>query len=142
MTLNKVVFLIRDILLITALLFSSSSCTQKKKISGREFIPREDLVSVLTDMYLIDGITNDIRFYRKFNPGDSIDMFTNIFEKYNITREKYEHTINEYSKYPALLDKVYDEVLMQLNLMLEKEENEPKTGDHKIAPRDPDAPIK
>ncbi|MCA1747702.1 MAG: DUF4296 domain-containing protein, partial [Bacteroidales bacterium] len=74
----------------------------------------------ITDIHLIDGITNDMQYYRKFNPGDSIDMYSSIFDKYNVDRRMYERTINEYSKYPQLLDKVYDEVLMELKLLQDK----------------------
>jgi hypothetical protein len=98
------------------------SCGKKKSISGKEFIPHDSLVQILTELHLMDGVTNDTRFYHKFNPGDSVDMYTWIFEKHSITKEKYELTIKEYSKYPELLDQIYDEVLMQLTLKLEKEE--------------------
>jgi len=81
-------------------------------------------VQVLMDMHLMDGITNDMKYYRKFNPGDSIDIYGPIFKKYEIDREKYDRTIEEYSKYPQLMDEVYDQVLMQLNLLQDKVESE------------------
>lgn len=111
-------------MLAMILLLGSASCTRKKKISGNEYIDREVLVQVITDMHLIDGITNDMRYYRKFNPDDSIDIYSPIFEKYDITREEYDRTISEYSKYPKLMDDVYDEVLMQLNLLQDRIESE------------------
>lgn len=116
--LNKALFL----LLATFFVIFGFSCAEKKSISGKDFIPHDSLVQILTDLHLMDGVTNDTRFYHKFNPGDSIDMYTWIFEKHSITKEKYELTILEYSKYPELLDQIYDEVLMQLNLKLEREE--------------------
>ncbi len=103
---------------------SLNGCKQEKKITGKEYIPRDVLVNVITDIHLMDGITNDMKYYRKYNPGDSIDMYSYIFEKYNVDRKMYERTINEYSKYPQLLDKVYDEVLMELKLLQDKVEME------------------
>lgn len=103
-------------IIILALVFVIPACKQKS-IKGKEFIPRETFVDVLTDLHLIDGITNDMRYYRKYNPNDSIDLYTAIFEKHQITKEKYKRTLDEYSKHPNLLDKVYDEVLMNLNQM-------------------------
>jgi hypothetical protein len=117
------------------LLFSLLGCTQKKSLKGSDLIPRDQLVEVLTDIHLMDGITNDLKFYRKFNAEDSIDLFAGILEKYGVDRDRYEHTIEEYSKYPELLNEVYDEVLMELNLMLEREENK-KEAENKLPVRD------
>jgi hypothetical protein len=115
------------LLVLLALLTGSvtiNGCKREKKITGKEYIPRDVLVNVITDIHLIDGITNDMKYYRKFNPGDSIDMYSSIFEKYNVDRRMYERTINEYSKHPQLLDQVYDEVLMELKLLQDKIEME------------------
>ena len=124
MTLNKNIIRLTAILLATTILFGSAACKREKKISGREYIEKEVLVQVLTDMHLMDGITNDMRYYRKYNPGDSIDIYGPIFKKYDIDREMYDRTIEEYSKYPQLMDEVYDQVLMQLNLLQDKVESE------------------
>ena len=103
---------ITGLVLLTVLLVSG--CSQKKKISGPEYVKRDVLVNVISDIYIMNGITNDMSFYRKYNPNDSIDLYSSIFDKYNIDSKKYEKTINEYSKYPKLLDNVYNEVMMHL----------------------------
>lgn len=130
MILNRL--LIKNFLLvfISASLLLCLSCGNKKKISGSEFIPRDVLVQVISEIHLMDGITNDMNYYRKYNPVDSIDLYSSIYEKYETSRAQYEHTINEYSKYPDLLNDVYDEVLMYLSQLqdeIEKEE-EPVEG--------------
>ena len=85
----------------------------------------------------MDGLTNDTKFYRKYNPHDSVDMYTAVFEKHAVSREDFEITIAEYSKYPDLLDEIYDEVLMELNLMLEREEKvNREDNDRKLTPAD------
>ncbi|MCF8226887.1 MAG: DUF4296 domain-containing protein [Bacteroidales bacterium] len=114
------------LVLFSGILLGLTSCNQKKQVSGSQYIERNDLVDIIKDMHLMDGITNDMQYYRKFNPGDSIDIYSSIFEKYNVDREAYERTIKEYSKHPKLLDAVYDDVLMKLSIMqdeLEEEEN-------------------
>lgn len=102
----------------------ATGCKREKKITGNAYIPRDVFVEVITDMHLMDGITNDMQYFRKFNPGDSIDMYSSIFEKHNVDRTMYELTVKEYSKYPELLDKVYDEVMMNLNLLKDKIEED------------------
>ncbi len=124
MTLNKYNIPFTAVLLIITTLLWSTACNKNKQIKGDEYIERDVLVQVIMDMHLIDGITNDMNYYRKFNPGDSIDIYGPIFEKYDINREMYERTISEYSKYPQLMDEVYDEVLMKLSLLQDRIESE------------------
>ena len=102
----------------------SPGCTKKKQITGNVFVPREVLVEVLVDIHLMDGITNDRKFYRRYIDVDSIDLLGPIFEKYQITLEMFDTTMTEYSRYPLLLDQVYNDVLMKLNVMLDENDNE------------------
>ena len=95
-------------------------CSNKKQISGKEFIPREVLVDVLVDIHLIDGITNDRKFYRRYPKVDSIDILGPILEKYQVNKQMFDTTMFEYSRYPLLLDQVYNDVLMKLNIMLDE----------------------
>ncbi|MBN1132521.1 MAG: DUF4296 domain-containing protein [Bacteroidales bacterium] len=104
-------------------------CSRKKRISGKEYIEKEVLVDILVDIHLVQSITQDRRYYRKYNFNDTIDMITPIFDKYHVTREQFDSTMAEYTRYPDLLDKVYDEVIMKLNVMIDeidKQDDPPK----------------
>jgi hypothetical protein len=101
-----------------------SGCKREKRITGNKYIERDIFVEVITDMHLMDAITNDMKYFRKFNPDDTVDIYSSIFEKYNVNREMYELTIREYSKNPKLLDQVYNDVLMKLQLLQDEVENE------------------
>ena len=114
------------ILLIVSVLVLSG-CIQKKSISGKEFVPQEVLVQVLVDLHLMDGITNDRRFHRRFE-ADSIDVLNPILDKYSITPEMFDTTMVEYSKYPYLLDQVYNEVLVRLNVMLDENDKKDESS--------------
>jgi len=130
MILNRKPFLmhLKNLTFLLLLILLVNACLKPNSITGKEFIQQEVLVEVLTEIHLIDGITEDRKYYRKYNFNDSIDMMSPIFEKHNITREQFDTTIAEYSRYPELLDKVYDEVIMNLNLMLdENDEQNPET---------------
>jgi hypothetical protein len=108
-----------SIILILTLLIAAG-CQKKKQISGKEFVPREVLVDVLVDIHLVDGITNDRKFYRRYEGVDSVDLLGPILEKHNITLQMFDTTMYEYSRYPLLLDQVYNDVLMKLNIMLDE----------------------
>ena len=99
-------------------------CIKKKQIAGKVFIPREVFVDVLVDIHLVDGITNDRKFYRRYSEIDSIDVLGPILEKYQVSKQMFDTTIFEYSRYPELLDQVYNDVLMKLNIMLDENDQE------------------
>jgi hypothetical protein len=101
------------------LMIASGSCQTKKSITGDEFIDREVLVDLLVDIHLADGVTNDRKFNRRYDV-DSIDVLTPILDKYNVTREMFDTTMYVYSRNPELLDKVYNDVLIKLNVMLDE----------------------
>ncbi len=107
----------RAILVVLVLVFSG--CLNKTAITGKEFIPREVLVDVLVDIHLMDGITNDRKFHRRYE-ADSIDLLGPILDKYQLSLEMFDTTMAEYSRYPILLDQVYNEVLIKLNVMLDE----------------------
>ncbi len=106
-------------LLLIILLFAFTGCHHKKEITGSEFIPHEVLVDVLVDIHLADGITNDRKFHRRYEV-DSIDLLGPIFDKYRVNREMFDTTMYVYSRYPELLDQVYNEVLIKLNVMMDE----------------------
>jgi len=102
------------------------SCHKNASITGKEFMEREVLVDVLVDIHLADGITNDQKFNRKYDV-DSIDILTPILEKYHVTRQMFDTTMYVYTRKPEILDLVYNDVLIKLNVMMDqysKEEDE------------------
>ncbi len=114
--------------LLLILLMLSPGCNKKKDITGKAFLKREQLVDVLVDIHLADGVTNDRKFNRKYDV-DSIDILSPILEKHQVNRQMFDTTLIVYSQNPELFDQVYNEVLIKLNLMLDendKEEAEPE----------------
>jgi hypothetical protein len=110
--------------LLCLMLALPSGCSKKDEISGKHYIPKEVLVDVLVDLHLVDGITNDRKFYRKYIKIDSIDVLGPVLEKYQVSQQMFDTTIYEYSRNPVLMDEVYNEVLMKLNIMLDENDDE------------------
>lgn len=110
-------------LVVFLLALTVSGCQKKKSISGDAFIEREVFVKVLVDIHLMDGVTQDRKFSRKYDV-DSVDVFSPILEKYHVSRQMFDTTMYEYSRYPELLDEVYNDVLIQLNVMLDENSRE------------------
>lgn len=115
------------------LLLFTAACSKKTEITGSDFIPREDFVDMLVDLHLVDGITNDRKFYRMYKGVDSIDLLGPILEKYEVSKHTYDTTIYQYSRHPELFDQVYNEVMTKLNIMLDENDEEDRTdGDLNI----------
>ena len=115
------------IILATLLVLLASACGDKKQIKGKEFIPRDEMVDLMVEIHLIDGITSDVKYYRKYNPNDSVDLYGLTFENHGYSSVIFDSTLAEYSRFPHLLDELYDEVMMRLNMMqdqLDQEEQE------------------
>jgi hypothetical protein len=110
-------------LLILLLALSFTACKKDPSIKGKEFVEREVLVDVLVDIHLMDGVTQDRRFGRKYDV-DSIDILTPILDKHQVTRQMFDTTMYVYSLNPVLLDQVYNDVLIKLNVMLDENNKE------------------
>jgi len=113
-------------LLILMMILSLTACKNEKRISGKEFVDREVLVDVLVDIHLMDGVTQDRRFTRKYDI-DSVNVLIPILEKHQVSRQMFDTTMYVYSRSPQLLDAVYNDVLIKLNVRLDensKEEDE------------------
>ena len=110
-------------ILILLLVLTFTACQKKKNITGDEFIERDVLVDVLVDIHLMDGVTQDRKFGRKYDV-DSLDIFTPILEKHQVSKQMFDTTMFVYSRYPELLDQVYNDVLIKLNVRLDENNKE------------------
>lgn len=108
------------LLLLSLTLVTLIGCSKKNEISGKEFVPRDELVDMLVDLHLVDGITNDRKFYRSYEDVDSIDLLGPILEKYQVSKQMFDTTMYEYSRHPEIFDQVYNDVLTKLNIMLDE----------------------
>lgn len=109
------------------LLPSCADDPTKVKIPKKDAIDREEFVHILADIHLMDAITNNANYFRRYEPGDSVDLYNSIFEKYEVTKAEFDSTVALYTKKPDLYLEVYDEVIFELNFRLDSlRENPPK----------------
>ena len=67
----------------------------------------------------MDAATNHYQFYNIYSSQDTVDTYGGIFEKYGYTKAEFDTTVANYSRQPELYERVYNEVLMKLNYMLD-----------------------
>jgi hypothetical protein len=83
-------------------------------------IPEPALVDILVDIHLMDAITNGSGFYRKYEGIDSVDIYSNIFQKHGVSKADFDTTVAIYSRQPDLYLQVYDKVMLKLNLRIDE----------------------
>jgi len=93
------------------------------KINNKNIIPKEEFVDILVGIHLIDMISNSPNFSRKYKPDDTVDINQSVFDKYHVTRAQFDTTVSAYIRQPEAYIKIYDEVLLKLNYMLDTLKN-------------------
>jgi len=104
------------ILLVVMLSFCSDEFS---RFHRRHTIPRNKFVAILSEIHIMEAITGKSEYYRKYSSKDTLDIYIHIIEKYGYTREEFDSTVASYSRSPERYEKVYNEVLMKLNYMLD-----------------------
>lgn len=112
--------MIRHILyILIALPILAGSCSgRKNKVIHRNIIPEKDLVLILTDVYLADGLLGVPEIHYKYAVGDTLSSYIDIIENYGYTKTEMDRTMRFYFvKKPKTLVKIYDKVLGKLSEM-------------------------
>jgi hypothetical protein len=104
------------IFIFAALLSCKDDITKIKK---KNLIPRRDFIEILAEIHLVDVMTNSPGFSRKFEAADTFELNQQIFDKHKVTKAQFDSTVSMYIRQPDVYIKVYDEVLLKLNYMLD-----------------------
>jgi len=93
------------------------------RIRKKELIPRDKFVEILIGIHLTDVITTGSSYYRMYQPVDTVDLYSELFKKHNVTKAEFDTTVAMYIRQPDVYLKIYDEVLLKLNYMLDTLKN-------------------
>lgn len=101
--------------IISLLFLFLYSCTQpEQKFQKSELIPAKDLVSILYDLHLADGLLSLSVVRNDYNDMDSLGQYVSILESYGFSIKQLDNTIKYYSGDPETLNEIYEEVITQL----------------------------
>jgi hypothetical protein len=107
--------LTRILLFLLAVIFCSCS---GKDPENKRLIPEKELVSVMTELYLADGLLAYPPVRNLFTAKDSIANYIDIVEKHGYTKEQMDKTLKYYFLgNPKKFQKIYDQVLAELSAM-------------------------
>ncbi len=103
--------------LLVVLFLLAFSCTgRKKRLDHRNMIPEKELVSLLKDIYLTDGLLSYPKVKQWFPLADSSSTYFHVIEKHGYTKEALDKTMKFYFiRKPKQLIKIYDQLLGALS---------------------------
>jgi hypothetical protein len=112
------------ILIITSV-FAGACSSRKSRLDRRNLIPEKELVSILTDIHIADGLLVLPKINSWSISLDSITSYYHVIEKHGYTKEIMDKTMAYYFiKNPKKLNKIYDQVLGILSEMESQAEKE------------------
>lgn len=84
------------------------------KIKKSEIIPKADLVPILVEMHLTDGLQLISKIREKYPGRDSISNYKDVLRHHGFTKDIFDRTIEFYEDDPEKLDDLYEEVISEL----------------------------
>lgn len=76
-------------------------------------IPKDSMVSALTDMHIIEGAKVGQKIIGDERNAHS--YYAKLYAKYHVSKEEFEESFNFYSQNPAVMDEIYTKVVERLN---------------------------
>jgi hypothetical protein len=99
-------------------MIAASCSSRKKKLDHKKMIPEKELVQILSDMYLADGLITHPHVNQWFPHLDSTSTYFHIIEKHGYTKASLDKTMKFYFyRNPRKLISIYDQVLGILSEM-------------------------
>jgi len=98
-------------LILLVFVMASTSCQDKEKI------PREEMVSILVDIHLLDGAIQKDRYRQELEIPDTLNVYGYVFDKHGYSRAQFDSTMNYYSRDPRRFERIYQDVMARLNRM-------------------------
>ena len=113
---------------MAGILLFAMGCKKERKI-----IPRDDMVSVLVKVHLMDGAMQISQYNPDITVPDSLDVYEAVLDDYDYTRAQFDSSIQYYSKNLKKFDKIYQEVLARMNKMETAAQERNQKSDEKKA---------
>ena len=103
-------------LLITVPLFTTGCFDRGRMPKPRNMIPQSALSSILTDMYIADGLLNNPAIRKLYEHNDSTENYSDIITHHGYTKEQFDLTIEYlFLQNPKKMKLLYESVLTNLS---------------------------
>ena len=116
--------LFTSVILVVSLIAGSCS-TRKNRIDHKNMIPEKEFVTILTELYMVDGLISIPKITQLYTFKDTLGAHLDVFKRHGYTKENMDQTLMYYYiKKPKALIKIYDQVLGTLSEMQSRYELE------------------
>ncbi|MDP4222417.1 MAG: DUF4296 domain-containing protein [Bacteroidota bacterium] len=103
-------FILPVLFIFTVLAFSCAG--RKNKADRRDTIPEKDLIPILIDIHIADGLLSLPKINFMFSNVDTLGNYMDIVKKHGYTKDQMDRTMRYYfMRRPRKLVKIYDKVL-------------------------------
>jgi hypothetical protein len=114
-----------SVCLLIVFLVSDSCSTRKNRVEHNNMIPEKELVKILTELYLTDGLLSIPKTTQMYSLNDTLKAHKDVFKLHGYTKEAMDMTLKYYYiKKPKVLIKIYDQALGVLSEMQSRYEAE------------------
>jgi hypothetical protein len=109
---------------ILVLLIGCTNKIDEDKPVPADLIPKEQMVDIFVDLKIMDAILASKQ--RKKDQDQHLTKYylhNSIMEKYGITRDRFERSVEYYQRDLKVLDEIYEEAITKLSKMKSEEDN-------------------
>jgi len=105
------------IIVIFFILMVLLSCNNSSSKIPTDVISRDSMISIIADLHLADAILLNTNVQSKISNISSNYIYKKVLDKYKITKQRFDYSINYYAENPSLLDSLYYKVIERLSLI-------------------------
>ncbi len=109
------IYMMRKILILLVAI-SLVNCSNKDKTPDH-VIPYNDMVNILVEIHITDGLLTSNKIRRKLVKNDTTNFYNTILKNYGYLRKDFDTSLFYYSKNINQYDLIYEEVLNRLSEM-------------------------
>jgi hypothetical protein len=108
-----------SIFILVIISFITGSCSSRKnKVDKKNIIPEKELVPILTDLFLADGLLETPMVNRWYAQSDTLQAHRDVLKSHGYTKEDMDKTMKYYFiRKPKKLIELYDQALGILSEM-------------------------
>jgi hypothetical protein len=93
-------------------------------------LPADSMVSLLTDIHVVDGIISALKEKKKPVSHLSEEYFDLVLKKHSMNRETFEESMRYYAYHTEELNRIYEQVI--INLSKQESMTHPDKGTKKL----------
>lgn len=112
---KKLKYIIVALALIVIAACGNGNKPQEKRPD--DIIPKAKMIDLMVDMYIIESANNMRMMDRDTLKPSYGDFFATTMEKYDVTLDEFERSLQYYSEKPEDINEIYDETLERLSKM-------------------------